>query len=190
MQNQMLGQPQSVKILGIFHVILAAYGLLTSAFAAYVVIAGNPLLALMPKTPAMAEQAEMQAEMQDKVMPSTVITTVVAIMIAILMLVAGIKLLKKRRDGLKWSNRYAWTSLAGKVVNIILAFVYTFPMMKEMTEKMSHGTHGTTAMPVAMSSIMVGSTVLTILVMCTYPILTLILLNRPNTKEWFAAQPE
>jgi len=190
MQDHHLGQPQTVKIFGIFHVILAAYGLLTSVFAAYIVIAGNPFLALMPKNPAMAAQAELQAEMQEKVMPATVITTVVTIIIAILLLVAGIKLLKKRKDGLKWSNRYAWTSLAGKVMNIILAFVYTFPMMKEMTERMSHGTHGAGAMPGAMSGIMVGSGILTILVMCTYPILTLVLLNRPSTKEWFAAQPD
>jgi hypothetical protein len=106
------------------------------------------------------------------------------------MIVAGVKLLKKRRDALKWSNRYAWTSLAGKVVNLILAFLYTFPMMKEMTERMATGTPGAPAMPVAMSGIMVGSAVLTILVMCTYPVLSLILLNRPRTKEWFAAQPQ
>lgn len=190
MQQHMLGQPQTVMIFGIFHLLLAAYGILTSVFAAYVAFVGNPFLALMPKNPAMAAQAELQAEMQDKVLPATVITTVITIVLAILLLVAGLKLLKKRRDALKWSNRYAWTSLAGKVVNLILAFLYTFPMMKEMTERMATGTPGAPAMPAAMSGLMVGSAVLTILVMCTYPVLSLILLNRPRTKEWFAAQPQ
>ena len=187
MQQHQLGQPQTVKIFGIFHLILAAYGLVTSAFAIYVVIVGNPFLGLMPKTPEFAAHAQMQADMQAKMMPASVITTVITLIIAILMLIAGIRLLKKRRDGLKWSNRYAWTSLAGKAVNLILAFAFTFPMMKELSVNMGPGS---AAMPGMFGGIMVATTILTLLVMCTYPVLSLILLNRPSTKEWFAAQPE
>lgn len=187
MQQHHLGQPQTVKIFGILHVILAAYGLLTSVFAVYVVVVGNPFLALMPKNPAMAAQAELQAEMQQKIMPASVITTVVTLILAVLLLIAGIKLLKKRKNALKWSNRYAWTSLAGKAVNLVLAFTYTIPMTKEMMAAMSPATPG---MPGAVGGVMVVTTILGILVMCTYPILTLTLLNRPNVKEWFAAQPD
>ncbi|QTN32864.1 hypothetical protein HZ994_11180 [Akkermansiaceae bacterium] len=182
-----LGQPQSVKILGIFHLILGAYGLATTAIGTYVAFAGNPFLGLMPKTPEMAAQAQIQAEMQEKVMPATIIGLVMALIITALIIVAGIKLLKKRRDGLKWSNMYAWTSLAGKAVSLVLAFAYTIPMMKEMTSAMSGGAG---AMPVAFGSMMVVTTVLSVVVMCSYPILCLILLNRPATKQWFAAQPE
>lgn len=182
-----LGQPQSVKILGIFHLILAAYGLATTAIGIYVAFVGNPFLAMMPKTPEMTAQAQIQADMQEKVMPATIIGLVMALIITVLILVAGIKLLKKRRDGLKWSNRYAWTSLAGKAVSLVLAFIYTIPMMKEMTTAMSGGAG---AMPGAFSTMMIVTTVLGVVVMCAYPILSLILLNRPATKEWFAAQPE
>ncbi len=187
MQNHQLGQPQSVKIIGIFHVILAAYGLVTTAMGLYVAFVGNPFLSLMPKTPEMAAQAQLQADMQAKMMPSTIITLVLTIVITALLLTAGIKLLKKRKDGLKWSNRYAWTSLAGKALNLVLAFVFTIPMMKEMTAAMSHGAG---SMPGAVGGVMVVSTVLGVIVMCAYPILSLVLLNRPNVKEWFAAQPE
>jgi preprotein translocase subunit SecG len=38
--------------------------------------------------------------------------------------------------------------------------------------------------------IMVGSMLVTFVVMSSYPIITLILLNRPKTKEWFANRPD
>jgi hypothetical protein len=188
MQQHMLGQPQQVKILGIFHVILAAYGILGSAFAVVVAVYGNPFLKLFPKTPAMAAQMQMQAEMQQKMMPATILSVVLTLIIATLMLIAGIKLLKKRRDALKWSNRYAWTSLAGKAANLVIAFAITIPVMREVQGSMASSAPGMP--PAAMDTIVLVSTLFGVIVMCAYPILSLILLNRPKTKAWFAAQPE
>ncbi len=187
MQQHHLGQPQTVKIFGIMHVVLAGYGILMSAFALVIAFTGNPILKLMPKNPAMAAQVQMQAEMQEKMMPASIISTVVTIIIAILMLIAGIKLLKKRKDGLKWSNRYAWTSLVGKVANLVLAFVFTIPLTKEMMGAMSGGS---AAMPGGIDAIVIASTIFGVIIMCVYPVLSLVLLNRPRTKQWFAAQPE
>lgn len=181
-----LGQPQTVKVFGIMHVIFAAFGLLSSVWAVFVIAVGNPFLKLMPKTPEMAAQAKAQAAMEADMMPMTAISTVITVIVGLLMLKAGIMLLKKRRSGLLWSNRYAWTSLAAKVVNIGLAFVYTVPAMKEMASTMPGGA----AMPGGMEWIMIGSMLFGIIIMSAYPILTLILLNRPKTKEWFAAQPD
>ena len=188
MHQHHLGQPQSVKILGIFHVILAAYGFITSAFGVFVAATGNTFLNLFPKTPAMAAQMQMQTEMQQKMMPATILSVVLTLIIATLMLIAGIKLLKKRRDGLKWSNRYAWTSLAGKLGNLGIAFAITIPVMREVQGRMASPAPGMP--PAAMDTIMIISTLFGVIVMCSYPILCLILLNRPNTKQWFAAQPE
>lgn len=119
-------------------------------------------------------------------MVATVLALVMTVLTTVLILIAGIKLLKKRRSGLLWSNRYAWTSLAGKVITLILTFLYTIPAMKEMVVD--------PALPAAaqsvMRSTMVIGAVVGVVVTCVYPILTLILLNRPKTKQWFAAQPE
>lgn len=181
-----LAQPQTVKVFGIFHCILAAYGFFGSALALITAFVGNPFLMMLPKTPELAKQMEIQNQMQEKMLPATVISTAFTLIIAALMLIAGIKLLKKRASGLKWSNRYAWASLAGKVLNLILAFAFTFPVMQGMTEGMPGGA----ASPGISGSIMVASTLAVTLATCIYPILTLILLNRPNTKAWFAAQTE
>lgn len=181
-----LGQPQTVKVFGIMHVIFAAYGLLMSVWTIFALAVGNPFENMFPKTPQMEAQAKAQAAMQEDMMPMTVISTILTVIVAAIMLKAGILLLKKRRAGLAWSNRYAWSSLASKAVNIVLAFIYTFPAMKKMAAVTAGG-----VMPVGqMEIIMIGSTILTLVVMCAYPILTLVLLNRPKTKEWFANRPD
>jgi len=182
-----LGQPQTVKVFGILHVVFAGFGVLGSIWGLYVAVAGNPFLGLGASTPAMRAQVEAEAAMQEQLLPFTFGSTALTLVITGLMLVAGILLLKKRKSGLKWSNRYAWTSLVGKVINTIMIFVFIFPATKEMTTQMSKGSPMPTG---AMEGIMLGSMVVGVLISCVYPILTLILLNRPNVKTWFANQPD
>ena len=182
-----LGQPQTVKVFGIMHLILAGFGLLSSLWAVFVIVVGNPFINLMPKTPEMAAQAKAQAAMQQDMMPMTIISTIMTVVIGLIMLKAGILLLKKRRSGLLWSNRYAWTSLAGKVVNAALAFVYTVPAMKQM---MTTTAGASPPMPGGMEWVVIGSMIFGLVITAAYPIITLILLNRPNTNALFANRPE
>ncbi len=181
-----LAQPQTVKIFGIMHVILASLGLLMTVWTVFVLAVGNPFENMFPQTPQMAAQAKAQAAMQEDIMPITVISTILTVIVAAIMLRAGILLLKKRGSGLLWSNRYAWSSLATKAVNIVLAIIYTVPAIKKMAPTMAGG-----LIPVGqLEMIMIVTALLSIVVMCAYPILTLILLNRRNTKEWFANRPD
>lgn len=181
-----LGQPQTVKVFGIMHVILAVYGFGALVLGVIIALVGNPVYNFMPKTPELTKQMAMEAQMQDQMRVVTVLGLVMALVLSILILIAGIKLLQKRRGGLVWSNRYAWTSLAAKVVTLVLTFLYTIPAMWEMAVD--------PALPAAAQSMMritmVVGAVLGVVGTCIYPILSLILLNRPKTKEWFANRPD
>jgi|688.fasta_scaffold12282_12 hypothetical protein len=181
-----LGQPQTVKVFGIMHVILAVYGFGTLVLGVITTFVGNPVYNFMPKTPELTKQMAMEAQMQDQMRVVTVLGLVMALVLSILILIAGIKLLQKRRGGLVWSNRYAWASLAGKAIALVLTFLYTIPAMREMAVD--------PALPAAAQSIMrtsmVVGAVLGVVGTCIYPILSLILLNRPKTKEWFANRPD
>jgi len=179
------GKPQAVTIFGIMHIIFAAFGFLSSIWAAFIAFAGNPFLNFGPKNPAMEAQAKAQAEMQEQMLPGTLISTAVTLVIAALMLTAGIQLLKKRRSGLVWNNRYAWTSIVGKAITIALIFIYTVPAMEEMMSGMG----GKTPMPGGFGSMMAMGMVIWIVTTAIYPILALFFLNRRPVKEWFAAQP-
>lgn len=191
MQQHQLGQPQTVKIFGIMHLVFAGFGVLgliwgiaTLAFD----MPANPFIPA-PRTPQMVQQAQMQAAMQEKLMPMTLITNAISVVVIALMTIAGIQLLKKRRGGLKWSNRYAIASLIAKVIAIVLTFIYMLPAMKEMMENMP-GSSGMGPAADIMVPAMIGGVIIGSLVSCAYPVIVLILLNRPNTKQWFAAQPE
>ncbi len=176
-----LGQPQVVKVFGILHVIFAAFGILSGVWALFVTLFGNPIMKMMAKNPDMKAQVEAQAVIEEQMFSIALVSTFIGLFIACLMMTAGIKLLQKRKNGLKWSNRYAWTSLAGKAFNLVIGLAFTLPMMKEMNT----GTAGVGAM----EGVLIGSIIGGVLVTCIYPILTLVLLNRPNTKNWFANQP-
>jgi hypothetical protein len=184
-----IGDPSVVKVLGILHLIFAGLGLLQAAFGAVTVIFGNPLLKLMPKTPAMEAQMAMQTAMQTKMMPVTIAGTVISLLIAVPMVIAGIKMLKKRRSGLKWSNLYAWTSIGGKVINMILVVSVMLPAMRAMMHGISRSGP---PLPAQMETIMSVSTtvgaIIGVVFTCIYPVLTLILLNRAPIKDWFARQ--
>lgn len=180
-----LGQPQTVKVFGIMYVILAVYGFGALVLGVITALVGNPVYNFMPKTPELTKQMAMEAQMQDQMRVATVVALVIALVLAVLILIAGIKLLQKRRGGLVWSNRYAWASLAGKAITLVLTFVYTIPAMREIA--------GDPALPAAAQSMIQTSIAVGMVVgvvgTCIYPILTLILLNRPKTKEWFANRP-
>lgn len=180
------GQPQTVKVFGILHVLLGAYGVFGFILGMFALAGMNPFLAFMPKTPEAVAQMEQQAAMQKEMMPATVIGIILSVATTFLILRAGILLLKRRRGGLKWSNRYAWVSLVGKVFGVVVAALYTFPMIKETIAS----TPGAKTMPAVMESVMIVSMVIGVLIPFIYPILSLFLLNRPATKEWFANRPE
>lgn len=182
-----LGQPQTVKVFGIMHVVFAAFGLLSSVWVVFDSVAGNSFINRGPQTPEMAAQAKAAAAMEQGMMPMTVISTVLTVIVGLLMLKAGILLLKKRRGGLLWSNRYAWSSLASKVVNVALTFIYVMPAANQMFASMPRGA---ASMPGGMEWIVIGSMLFGLVITAVYPILTLVLLNSPKTKEWFTHQPE
>ncbi len=184
-QYATIGQPQTVKVFGIMHCVLGAYGVLTAIFAIAVIVGFNPFLSFMPKTPGATAQMEQQAAMQAEMMPVTIAATLLGIATTVFILMAGVLMLKRRRSGLKWSNRYAWTSLVGKVANVLVAVFFTYPIMKQ-----SMAGAGTPGLPGGMEWVMIGSMVFGVVITCAYPILSLILLNRPATKTWFANQPE
>ena len=181
----MLGEPPAVKVFGILHLVFAGFGLLGVVWGLYVAVLGNPFLKFSP-----AGQQEAQIAMQAKIGPMTTTTGILSLLVTIPMIVAGIQLLKRRKSGLKWSNTYAWSSLGAKLINLILAVTIMIPAMQEMTR----GLLGTSKAPPAVAGVMAGSMAVGaiggVVVACVYPILALILLNRPATKAWFASLPK
>jgi hypothetical protein len=177
-----LGQPQTVKVLGIMHLIFGAYGVFAIVWSWFIIIAGNPFLKLAGNSPEMQMQAKLQADMS----LYTLMSAVLLVGVTALIIPAGIMLLKGRKNGLKWSNAYAWTSIGTKILNMIVTLFYVMPLTHEI---MGQATTSAGAGMAGMKMIMTGSMIVGLLLPLIYPVLTLILLNRPNVKTWFANQP-
>lgn len=177
-----LGQPQTVKVFGILHLVFGGFGVLMTLWTLYVTLVGNPFLGLAESP----SQAQAQAALEKEMMGYTLVTTAVDVLITVLILIAGTLLLKGRKSALKYSNSYAWVSIASKVISAITYFTYVLPMSRETIIASSSGA----GMGALSMEIIMIVTFLTILVLSIiYPILTLVLLNRSKVKTWFANQP-
>lgn len=100
---------------------------------------------------------------------------------------AGVKLVKGKRDALKFSNGYAWLSIASKIINLVVSFVYILPKTDVLMPAPAPGSPG---MPASgMETIMIATFIATFVVGIIYPILSLVLLNRPGVKTWLENQP-
>lgn len=181
-----IGEPQTVKIFGVLHLVFGAYGVFSVLSGLVVIFFGNIFMKVFPQTPELAAQAQAQAEMNDKLMPMNIIATLLTIVVTAFIITAGVTLLKKRRSGLKWSNRYAISSIVMKIIVAVLTVTITYPAMKEMMQSQAPGGATSGAMEIGM----IGGALIGVLLPVIYPILTLVFLNRPATKDWFANRPE
>lgn len=179
-----VAEPPAVKVFGVLHLVFAGFGLLMAAWGLCIIFVGNPLLKLMPKTGPMAQSMDAQLAMQAKIMPLTLTQTILTILVAVPMIIAGINLLKNRKKGLKWSNYYAYSSLAAKLINLVLMIIFMIPAMNEMNQKLLPKSHGAGSFESVMQASMAFGALLGVLGTCVYPILSLVLLNRPRVKEW------
>ena len=176
-------EPAAVRVFGIFHLILAGLGVLMSLWAFF----SNRVNALFFN----ADSPEMkaQAAYMDQLEWISIMSGVFLAVLSGLLLHSGILLVRSRPDGVKWSHRYAWTSIATKLVSLVVTVVFVLPAMQRMMDDAMGMAPGMppgaadqfTGMMKTMTAV---TSVATPLVSCIYPALALFFLSRPQVKEW------
>jgi hypothetical protein len=182
-----LGEPPAVKAIGIMHLVFAGYGILGGLSGLFFTIFGNPILKILPHTPQVTAQLHKQEQMQQTMAPINITMGILSCLVAIPMIIAGIRILKQRRDGLPWSNIYAVSSLGAKMINLILSITIMIPAMTVMAPSMPHAP---TMIKTIFTSFATIGALGAILITCAYPVITLVILNRPACKQWFASRPK
>ena len=182
-------EPPVVKIFGILHLVLAGIGLSGALMGLAIALLGNSFLKFAGNSPEIRAQVEAQMSVHEKMAPMNVAGGILSTLVAIPMVIAGIKLLKKRPDCITWSNAYAFTSLGAKVVSMVLAFTLVIPAMDGMMREIVKGPGGEKAAGMISGFASVFG-IISILVTCIYPVLTLVLLNKPPVKQWAAGLPK
>jgi len=182
-------EPPVVKVFGILHLVLAGVGLSGALLGVAITLLGNPFLKLAGNSPEVRAQVEAQMSIHEKMAPMNIVGGILSIVVAIPMSVAGIKLLKKRRDCLTWSNAYAFTSLGAKAVSLVLAFTLVVPSVNGMMSEVVKGPAAEGAAKMVSGFVSVFA-IITILVTCIYPVVALLMLNKPQVKAWAAGLPK
>ncbi len=178
-------EPPAVKVFGILHLILAGIGILSGLWGLFSTQMMGMFQGMMPNP----GQAKIQMDYMQELWWVTLMNSIFALTLAGLLLTAGLKLVRSQKDGVLWSNRYAWTSIGMKLVTLVITVAFVLPMMNRMmgdvmanTPNMPAGSADT--MTTMMRAMMSTSAVISPLISCLYPVLALIFLSRPRVKEW------
>jgi hypothetical protein len=180
-------EPSAIRVFGILHLVLAGCGLLFGIWSLFTRQANS--LFIDSSSPGYEAQLRYMEDMGWV----SIMTGLFLIALAGLLLVAGIKLVRSRPDGIAWSNRYAWASIATKLISLAVTVAVVLPAMQRMVGGIMPPPAGmppgsanafSSVMKTAISVGMVASPIIS----CTYPALALFFLNRPRVREW-AARP-
>jgi hypothetical protein len=178
-------EPSAVKVFGILHLILAGLGLLFGVWSLLAKQANS--IFVRPGTPGY----EAQLRYMDEVHWVSVMTGLFMLLLAGLLLVAGLKLVRSRPDGVAWSHRYAWASIATKAISLVVTVAVLLPAIQRMTGEMMPPPAGmppgsAESMENIMKTVISVSTTAGPIISCLYPALALFFLSRPKVKEWVA----
>lgn len=181
--------PSQVTVFGIMHLVLAVCGVLMVAISGMMQEFSRTMMAAQAGAPGFAgAQARLQEEILDLSKGPTAVYSAGTIVLAVLLAVAGILLLKRRAAGVKVSNVYAWLSIALKVTSLVLFFAWTLPKLEPMLAQVAkEGGPEAAVFGNVMRISMIAGGALSPVMMCVYPVLALVLLNRPKVKQALAA---
>ncbi len=158
------------KVMGILHIVFASFGILgsLSAFFTASIFKNIPLTG--------NQDADVFVSAMEKMLTYTYIDAGVKIILGVLLLISGIKLLKYQASGLKLSNMWAYSRIIWAVIFAVISYSATIEFQQAMVANS----------PGAASIMKTAGTfglIIGILILCIYPVVSLILLNRPNVKK-------
>jgi|GEM_PF-1368717 len=180
-------KPPVLTVFGVIHLVMAGIGVIMVIVTIGSVFMNSAIAGLQGTE---VDQIVMLEAQQATLWPNLLSAAFVAILV-FLLIVAGIKLLRGRRNALRWSNSYAVTSIITKLISLVVTILVVVPATRRMMDSMipESGSSGGPE-PMMMKLMGTGITVATIasgLIACTYPLLVLFMLNRKAIKDWLSA---
>ncbi len=182
-------EPKRIKVFGVMHIVFGALGFLHVLWGLVSVVFPGIQESMMTLSSAGAPEGmyELQMDLVKKLAPYTWISLLLIVVVAGLMMRAGIGLVKQKRGAVGASNLYAWVSLATKLVMLLLFFAVVQPAYDALFEGMIDSTAPQAKAMLGMMRILTAATgVLGPVLMSIYPILALVMLNKPVVKNYFS----
>ncbi|BDS08403.1 hypothetical protein NT6N_34430 [Oceaniferula spumae] len=167
------------KVFGIIHIVYAGLGAVGALFAI-----GSVFLmrAVMSKAGSGTEEVNTFLEAYNDMAIYSYIDAALKIVLAVMLLTAGIGLLKKKLWGQKLSVFWAVTRIISAIVMVVL----TMGPAREFQEKMGEVTQsqaGGVDQSQLQGTLQSVSGVMSIIMLCIYPVVSLIFLSRKSVKD-------
>lgn len=187
----MIHEPGSIKVFGIMHLVVAAYGILMGVIGLvgtmfFQGMSKGLASGSMPGGPSSSEQETAMMQYMNELKPFTYVSLAFSFFLAAMLIIAGIGLLKSRNSGRLLSIRYAWLSIITKLITLVYTFTHVIPATKRMTETLYQGMPG--AMSNTMGSVMQYSQVFSILITFTYPVVVLFMMKSEKVRQYLAGR--
>ncbi len=189
----MIHEPASIKVFGIMHLVIAAYGVLTGLFSLVSTLffqgmSQSLMSGSIPGGPSGGAQEKAMLEYMNELKPFTYGSLAFSLCLTVMLIIAGIGLLKSRDLGRVMSIRYAWASIVTKVIGVAYTIAFVMPATKRMTDTLYQGLPG--AMGNTMGSVMQYSPLFSILVTFTYPVVVLFMMNHDKVRQYLAGRQD
>ena len=190
MAPQMQREPGAIKTFGVLHLVIAGIGVLTLLYTLVTQLFADKLVQSLSNLPGQSPDATaIQANYMRELHFFTWITSAFSLTLIIMLVMAGLALLKAKDLGRVLSLRYAWTSIAMKVMTIIFTIIWVVPATKRMTEQMYQGMKTVPGnMSSLMSSVAAYSTLISICFTFIYPIIVLVMMRNEKIKNYLAGR--
>ena len=175
-----------IKVFGIIHIIFGGLGLMNVIGGIGMQILQEPFIRLTNQGES-EEMVALQMQMYREMALTTWISTVISVIVAVLVLRAGIALVKRRQSAVKASNVYVVASLVAKAAGVLLFCMVVMPVASGAMDSMLDESIPDVKTILAVIKVtMAVAGVLAPLLGAVYPLCALVMLNKPQVKEFLA----
>ena len=178
-------EPGRLRVFGVCHIVFGGLGLMNVVGGVAMQFFQRLWTFTPPNGPDKLQ--EIQNEMYRDLTAYTWVTITMSLIVGVLILRAGIALTKRRQSALRLSNIYVLSSLIAKIVSVILFLVVAMPVIEEAVTAMLE--ESSAALPGWVGGLQVFIAVIGVisfLFSTIYPLCALLMLNKPQVREYLA----
>ena len=172
------------------HLILGIVGVIGGLFSVVMQLASKAMFKTLAETMEEEEGAaflEQTIEYTEKLAAISYFDLLARVFIAVVIIIAGVSLLKAKRNSVKKSNLYAFVSIGLKALMLVIVIAVVIPATNEYYDALAAAGAEQPGVEMGLQKVLgSASQALTPVISMLYPILALILLNRKPVREWLA----
>ena len=179
-------EPGRLRVFGVCHIVFGGLGLMNVVGGVAMQFFQQSLSALTQSS-GPDEVQEIQNEMYRDLAVYTWITITMSLIVGVLILLSGIALIKRRQSSVRLSNMYVLSSLIAKAGGIVLFLLVATPVIGGAVNSMLAQTKAPLPGWVGGLQVFIGVVgALSVLLSAIYPLCALIMLNRPQVRQYLA----